>query len=316
MPKSFSFSSRYGWISFQSASVISTNSPPLSCSSTSFLCGISHINRPAGGQGKDIGSRIGRFIFPDRSVIVIEADAVQDNEPAAVQRIAGHEGFGQVVQGGAVDDDPRLADGIDQGPSGSIAHDIGRAALGAVHECLADIAEDHQFALFHDLAELILGVAVHINLHTVDARRQIIAGGAVDIDPHILCRRTEPAAGKPLAAVFVDDKPFPSEFVGGYDHHRIAIVAFRFKMLRIDDQGFFALLRRAQLFAGGKINPAELRIRTFPIIIGVAAKISSRLIFRTCCTELLFILPVLYRRSFNRVRASIAVCLKSSFFRA
>ncbi len=83
---------------------------------------------------------IGRVIFPDRTVIIIETDAVEDNKAAAFERITGHERFGKIVQSGAIDDDPRLAHGIDQRPSRRVSHDIGRAAFGAVHECLADIA--------------------------------------------------------------------------------------------------------------------------------------------------------------------------------
>ena len=44
-----------------------------------------------------------RFILPDLTVIVLEADAVQDDRPTVVQRIAGHQGFGQLVQSVAVD---------------------------------------------------------------------------------------------------------------------------------------------------------------------------------------------------------------------
>ena len=89
-----------------------------------FPMRVAHVNRTAGGQGKDIGPGIRRFLLTDRPVIVIETDAVQNDKPAAVQRIAGHKGFSQVIKRRAVDDHARLADGIDQRPSRSIAHDI------------------------------------------------------------------------------------------------------------------------------------------------------------------------------------------------
>ena len=79
--------------------------------------------------------------------------------------------------------DPGLSDRVDQGPSCRVPHDIGNAALGAVHIGLADIAEDNQLPVLHNLAELVLGIAVDVDLHPVDTGRQVVAGSPVDIDP-------------------------------------------------------------------------------------------------------------------------------------
>lgn len=53
--------------------------------------GVPHINRSAGGQGENIRSRVRRFKFPDRSIVITEAEAVQHDKSAALERITGHE---------------------------------------------------------------------------------------------------------------------------------------------------------------------------------------------------------------------------------
>ncbi len=81
-----------------------------------------------------------------------EAHPVQDDEAPAIEGVARHERFRQVVQAGAVDDHAWFPDGIDQRPAGGIAFDEGLPALGAVHEGLPDIAVHHQAPGGHDLA--------------------------------------------------------------------------------------------------------------------------------------------------------------------
>ncbi len=107
----------------------------------------------------------------------VERDAVEDDEAAAVERVAGHERLGQEVQARAVDDHARPADGVDQRPAGGVAQHVDLAALGAVHERLAHVAVDDQLAALHDLAELVLGVAVDVDLQAVDAAGQVVAAG-------------------------------------------------------------------------------------------------------------------------------------------
>ena len=73
----------------------------------------------------------------DHAAARVELDAVEDDEAAAGQRIAGHERFRQEVQAGAVDHHARAAHGVDQRPAGGVAQDVDLAALGAIHEGLA-----------------------------------------------------------------------------------------------------------------------------------------------------------------------------------
>ncbi len=68
------------------------------------------------------------------------------------------------------------------------------AALGAVHEGLADVAVDDQLAALDDLAQLVLGIAVHGDRQPVDAGGEVVAGAAVDIDGHVVGVGSEAAA--------------------------------------------------------------------------------------------------------------------------
>ncbi len=79
-----------------------------------LLVGIPDENRPAGGQGKEVRAGIGAGLDLDPSP-VIELHAVDDDKTAAVHGVAGHEGFGQEVQGRAVDHHPGAAHGVDEG---------------------------------------------------------------------------------------------------------------------------------------------------------------------------------------------------------
>jgi len=53
-----------------------------------------------------------------------------------------------------------------------------------VHEGLTDVAVDDQLAGLHDLAELVLGVAVDVHLQPVDAGGLVVAGAVVEVDAH------------------------------------------------------------------------------------------------------------------------------------
>ncbi len=156
---------------------------------------------------------------------MIVLHAVDDDKAAAVHGVAGHEGFGQEVQGGAVDHHPGAAHGVDEGPAGGVAHDVDLAALGAVHEGLAHVAVDHQLAPLHDLAQLVLGVAVDVNLHAVDAGGQVVAGAAVGVDAHLVGVEAEAAAQEALPPVAVADEVPPAQLEGPAQEAGVAVVA-------------------------------------------------------------------------------------------
>ena len=126
--------------------------------------------------------------------VIIEFDAVQDHETAAVVRVAGHEGLGQKVEAGAVDDHLGSADGVDERPSGRVAQHIDSAAFGAVHERLAHVAVDDHFPLLDDLAQLVLGIAMHRDRQPINAGTKIIAAAAINIYGHIVGFRAQAAA--------------------------------------------------------------------------------------------------------------------------
>jgi len=64
------------------------------------------------------------------------------------------------------------------GAARGIAHDIDISSLCSVHEGLAAISVDHQFSVFDDLPQLILGISVDMDFHAVNARGQVIPGGS------------------------------------------------------------------------------------------------------------------------------------------
>ena len=172
-------------------------------------------------------------------------------------RVAGHEGFGEEVEAGAIDDHAGFADGIDERPAGGVAEHINRAAFGAVQESLAHVAVDDQFPFLGDLTQLILGVAVHGDGQAVNARTQIIAAAAVNIDGHIGGFRSESAADITLADAIEADEMPPALHESVHQQRSVAVVAFRRKIRGVDDQGGFALLRRAQITARREINEPE-----------------------------------------------------------
>ncbi len=172
------------------------------------LVRIPQVDGATRGQGEEVRPRV-RAFPGERSCRSIEFEAVQHDEAAAVEGIAGHEGFGQVIEAGAVDHHPGPPDGVDQRPAGRIAQDVDLAPLGAVHEGLADVAVDDQLAALHDLPQLVLGVAVDMDLETVDARGQVVARAVVNIDAHTVGIVQQAAAGEALPLVPVTEKLAP-----------------------------------------------------------------------------------------------------------
>ena len=84
---------------------------------------------------------------------------------------------------------------------------------------------DHQLAILHDLAELILRIVVHVDLQAVHARSQIVAAAAQHVDMHLSGLHPQTAADEALALHAVDHKAFPVEFEGAHQNSRAAVVA-------------------------------------------------------------------------------------------
>ena len=188
---------------------------------------------------------------------LVELHAVEDDEAAAVERVAGHERLGEEVEAGAVDDDARPADGVDQRPAGGVAEDVDVAALGAVQERLADVAVDDELAALHDLPELVLPVAVDDDREAVDAGGQVVAGAAVDVDAHVLRFRPQAAAGEALPAIAVADEAAPAQLVGATHQDGVAVVALRREAFGVDDQRLLARLRRREQLARLPVDPCD-----------------------------------------------------------
>src|SRR5208337_2030926 len=106
--------------------------------------------------------------------VVIEADAVHDYKPAALQRIASHERFSQIIQTSSVDHYSRPADSVDERPPRSVAQDIRLPTLRCIQKSLSDVTVDYELSVFHDLRYLILGVAVHENFRAINPGGQVI----------------------------------------------------------------------------------------------------------------------------------------------
>ena len=185
---------------------------------------------------------------------VVELQAVEDHEAAALERVAGHEGLGEVVEAGAVDHDARLADGVDQRAAGGVAPDVDLAALGAVHERLADVAVDDELAGLHDLAELVLRVAVDVHLQPVDAGGLVVAGAVVEVDAHADGVRPEADPVEALPDQVVGDEALPAEAERVDDQLGVAVLQLRLEAVGVDDEGLLPLGRLAQLLA---VLPAD-----------------------------------------------------------
>ena len=170
--------------------------------------------------------------------------------------VAGHEGFGQKVQAGAVDHYPGAAHRINEGPAGGVAQDIDVPALGAVHEGLPHVAMDHQLAPLHDLAQLVLGVAVDGDGHAVDARGQVVAGAAVGVDLDVIGVGPEAAAEETLTPVAVGEELPPAELEGLAEETGVTAVAFRGEPGGVQHQHRVVPGRGRQALPGLKIDPA------------------------------------------------------------
>ncbi len=131
--------------------------------------------------------------------------------PPPAKRVAGHERLGQEVQGGAVDDHPRAAHGVDHGPAGGVAQHVDLAALGAVEERLAHVAVNDELAALGDLADLVLGVAVDVDLQPVHAGAQVVARVVVAVDPQAVGAGAEAGGVEAGAAGVVVHQPPPAE---------------------------------------------------------------------------------------------------------
>ena len=102
--------------------------------------------------------------------------------------------------------------------------------------------------------KLVLGVAVHRDRQSVNARSQVIAAAAINIDDHVVGFRAEAAADVALAdAVEADETP-PAFHVRVHQQRGVAVVAFRRKMRGVNDQRGFVALRLPQVAARFKIN--------------------------------------------------------------
>ncbi len=188
--------------------------------------------------------------------VVVELDAVQDHEAAAVQGVAGHERLRQEVQTGAVDDHPRPSHRVDERPARPVAQDEDLTALGAVHEGLPDVAVDDQLAALGDLSHLVLGVAVDVHLEAVHAAGGVVAVGAVEVDAHAVGGRAQTHAMEALAAQAIDAEVLPAQLVGLAHEHRVAVVAFGREALAVDAEQLFAGLRGLQTIAGVPVDPS------------------------------------------------------------
>src|SRR5208337_4765300 len=102
-------------------------------------------------------------------------DSVEDNEATAVEWVARHERLGQIIKAGAVDDHAGLSDGVDERTPGGVAQHECVPTFAGIEERLADTAIYDERPVFHDLGQLILSVAMHDHLRSVDAGGQIVS---------------------------------------------------------------------------------------------------------------------------------------------
>ena len=114
------------------------------------------------------------------------------------------------------------------------------AALGPIHECLADIAVDHKLAALGNLRNLVLRVAMNVDLQAIHAAGGIIAVGSIQINANIVRVGSQTGAMESLPAQAIDDETLPARLVGFAEKHGIAIIPFGRKALRIDNQHFFS----------------------------------------------------------------------------
>ena len=186
-------------------------------------------------------------------------------KPPPLCGIAGHERLGQEVQGGAVDDHPRRADGVDHRATGGIAQHVDLAALGAVEERLSHVAVDDQLALLADLAELVLGVAVDVDLQAVHAGAEIVARVVVAVDPQTRrCRDRSPTPWNRVPRRVVVDQTPPAEVVGLDRQRRIAVLAFGRETAGVDQQRRLAGPRAAQAVPG---VPGDAYVGAGPLVV-------------------------------------------------
>ena len=136
--------------------------------------------------------------------------------------------------------------GVDQRPARRVAQHEHLAALGAVHEGLADVAVDDELAALGDLGDLVLGVAVDVHLEAVHAAGGVVAVGAVEVDAHAVGRRAQAHAVEALPAQAIDDEPFPTRLVGLAQQDRVAVVALGREALAVDAEQLLAGLRGRQ----------------------------------------------------------------------
>src|SRR5262249_55421075 len=142
--------------------------------------------------------------------LFIASNSIEDHKTAALQRIARHKRFAQVIQARSVNDNARTANGVDERTSRRIAHDKGFAAFGAVEEGLADIAVNNQFSAVENLAKLVLSVAVYINFSAIQTRGEIIARRAVDVQTKSVGFFVQTARKKTMALAAMDNDVAPA----------------------------------------------------------------------------------------------------------
>src|SRR4030042_1892524 len=98
---------------------------------------------------------------------MVKGKAVENNEAAAMMWISGHKGLCEKIKGRAVNNGPWFSHGVDKGTSCCVPQHIHLTAFCSIHEGLAHIRIDDKLARLHDLADLILRIAVAIELKTV-----------------------------------------------------------------------------------------------------------------------------------------------------
>ena len=130
------------------------------------LKGVPDINGAATGQREQVAAWI-LGVEVDDATVDVEVDPVEDHEPAALERIAGHERLRQIVQGCAVDDHTWPPHRIDEGPPGCVPQDVDLTAFGPIQERLPRVAVDGEFAGLQDLADLVLRIVMHVHLYSV-----------------------------------------------------------------------------------------------------------------------------------------------------
>lgn len=188
------------------------------------------------GEGEEIAARIrGGELFD--LAVVVEVDAVEDDKATIVVWVAGHEGFGEVVEASAVDDEAWLTDSVDEGAAGGVAEDVGLPPFGGIAKGLADVTIDDKFARFHNLGELVLGVAVNVDIHTVNAGSEIVATSAIDVDADVTAIGAEAVANETVAAAVDDEEVAKTVVVEGVEAGGDGVGAFWFKAAGVDDGG-------------------------------------------------------------------------------